>query len=109
MNKELMRQFFKPDWRKLTVLAIFFLIVYAGHIQSWVFSGKDLGLPKPRFYDILESVPFWEIWMYLLVPIFILTGGAFNSVPLWVIWIIYLIYFYALSCLIIFILDKSRK
>ncbi len=103
MSEDSIKQFFKPDWRKLVLFGVLLLIAYAGSIQSWVFSGKDSGLPKPLLYNLFNPIPFWAIWMYLLAPIFIITGGTLNFAPPWFFWIVNLIYFYVISCLVVFI------
>ena len=64
MNKKVVKQFFKPDWKKLVLFGVLILIAFAGSTQSWIFSGKDAGLPKPLFYDFFSPIPFWPIWMY---------------------------------------------
>jgi len=97
------KQFLKPDWRKILIFAVFLFIAFAGSIQSWVFRGKDAGEPKPLFFDLLKPIPFWPIWVLLILPLTFIKGyfGLF--------WVIQLIYFYLFSCLIIFIWDKLTK
>jgi hypothetical protein len=43
------------------VFAVLLFIALAGYAQSWVFSGKDIGLPKPPFFDLLQPLPFWVL------------------------------------------------
>lgn len=69
-----LKQFFRPDWKKLAIFAIFLFIVFAGNTQTWAFSGRDMGEPKPLFYDLFRGIPIWTIWVMLLVPVFILSN-----------------------------------
>jgi len=64
------------------IFGIFLFIAFAGHIQSWVFSGKDAGNPKPPFFDLLEPFPFWPIWGLLILPLTFIRG------PFWLFWTI---------------------
>lgn len=119
MNKEAIKQFFKPDLRKIIIFGIFMFIAFAGYTQTWVFSGKDMGLPKPPIFDILAPFPFWVVWLFLISPLALLSNlivaiGGYNADfimrgPFWFFGIINLIYFYVLSCLIIFIWNKLRR
>ncbi|MGH9923079.1 MAG: hypothetical protein ACRD38_10035 [Nitrososphaerales archaeon] len=111
-------QFLKPNWKRLEIFGVFTFIAIAGYMQSWVFSGRDMGLPKPPLFDLLSPFPFWLIWVSLLSPLALLSnalvmiggnetdfvmGGSF-----WILSIVNLAYFYVLSCLVIFIWDKFR-
>lgn len=69
-----LQQFFRPDWKKIFVFAIFIFIAFAGNTQTWAFSGRELGEPKPLFYDLLRGIPFWTIWIILLLPILLLSN-----------------------------------
>ena len=119
MNKELIKQFFKPDLMKIVLFMIFMFIAFAGYTQSWVFSGKDMGSPKPPLFDLLAPFPFWVVWVFLLLPLallsnLIVTVGDYDMDfimrgPFWPFGIINVIYFYMLSCLIIFVVDKFRR
>ena len=68
------RQFLMPNWKKLVVFALFMLIAFAGSTQSWAFSGKDAGLPKPPLYDLFSPYPFWLIWV---------VGGVLGEELVW--------------------------
>ena len=119
MNKESIREFLMPDLRKCIVFLVFMFICFAGYIQSWVFSGKDIGSPKPPLFDLLAPFPFWIVWVFLLLPLILLSNlivaifrynadfimrGSF-----WLFWTINFVYFYLLSCLIILIWNKFQK
>jgi len=83
MNKEIIKEFLKLDLRKCIVFVLFIFIVFAGHTQSWVFSGKDIGLPKPPLFDLLAPFPFWIILVFLLLPLALLSNlivaiGGYN-------------------------------
>lgn len=119
MKKETIKHFFKPDWKKIPVFVIFMFIAFAGHTQSWVFSGKDAGLPKPPLFDLLRPFPFWVIWILLLLPLGLISNvivavGGYGADfimggPFWLFWIIQSVYFYTVSCLISFIWDKLTR
>lgn len=81
----------------------FHFVALAGYIQAWVFSGKDMGLPKPPFYDLLNPFPFWPLWMMLILPLAFLKG------PGWIFWPAQFIYFYFLASLIVFLFNKILK
>jgi hypothetical protein len=114
-----LKQFFKPDWKKLTLFAVFLFIAFAGNTQTWAFSGRDVGEPKPWFYDLFQGIPFWTIWVFLLLPVLMVSnlivavaGYQADFVgrgPWWVMLIIHLVYFYALACLIVFVGDWLIK
>jgi len=111
-------QFLRPNWKKLVIFAVFAFIAVAGHIQSWVFSGKDMGLPKPPLFDLLSLFPFWLLWVSLLSPLALLSNGLIMiggyeidfvmGGQFWIVSIINAVYFYVISCLIIFIWNKFR-
>src|SRR3989344_1814073 len=104
MKKETIKQFFKPDLRKIIIFMIFMFIAFGGQTQSWVFSDKDMGLPKPPLFDLLAPFPFWIVWVFLLAPLALLSNlivaiGGYDMdfimrEPFWLFGIINLIYFY---------------
>lgn len=112
------KQFVRADRRKFIIFATFMFIAFAGYTQSWVFSGKDIGLPKPLLFDLFAPFPFWIIWTTLLLPLGLLSNvivaiGGYKADfimrgPFWLFVIINLAYFYMLSCLITFIWDKFK-
>jgi len=109
-------QFLKPTWKRLAIFAVLAFIAMAGYIQSWVFSGKDMGLPKPPLFDLLSPFPFWLLWVFLLSPLALLSNalvmiGGYETDfvmrgPFWIFSIVNLVYFYILSCLVILIWNK---
>ena len=117
MKHETIHQFLKPDRKKILILLIFLFIAFAGHTQSWVFSGKDMGLPKPPLFDLLKIFPFWVVWVLLLLPLGLLSNllvtiGGYDADfvmrgPFWLFWMIQVIYFYLLSCSVRFVWDKK--
>jgi len=108
--KDTTRRFFTPDWKRILIFVILALVAFAGHIQSWVFSGKDMGLPKPPLFDLLAAFPFWVVWVILLFPLGMLSNvivaiGGYDvdfimRGPFWLFWVIQLLYFYIISCVI---------
>jgi len=108
--KEAVKRFFKPDWKRILVFVMLTLVAFAGHMQSWVFSGKDMGLPKPPLFELLAPFPFWVAWVVLLLPLGMLSNvivaiGGYDADfimrgPFWLFWTIQLLYFYVVSCVI---------
>ena len=111
------RKIFYQNKRMLILFCLFLVIAYGGYTQSWVFSDKDSGVPKPLLFDFLKPVPFWSLWMILSLPLIIITGFltmidiTVSAVPqsLLMFIIVDVIYFYFLSKMIIFIYDWLGK
>ncbi|MBG7609348.1 MAG: hypothetical protein IZT55_00640 [Anaerolineae bacterium] len=91
----------RPNREKIILLSLFMAIALGGMIQAWAFSDVP---PKPPLYDFVRPLPIWSIWMFLLIPLAILSsplklfglnvmGGAS-----WVFMTANLIYFYVLAC-----------
>jgi len=109
---QLMKEFLKPDWRKVLLFAVFALIAVGGHIQAWAFSDVP---PKPPLYDLLRPFPLWPMWVELLFPLIIL------SLPLRIVgldvmaghFLLFVaanvLYFYFLSCLLVVSFDRYRN
>jgi len=111
--------FIKPDKYTIIVFAILLFIMAGGHIQSYGFDDSEM--PAPPLYKELKPFPIWPLWMFLMVPLFIL---AFTiSVPLVFIlgndltqtimgeittgpiaWGVMLVYFYMIACVVSFVL-----
>jgi hypothetical protein len=104
MKTQIIRQFLKPDGRKLFLLVIFIAIMVGGQIQAWTFSDVP---PKPPLYDLLRPIRIWPVWMFLLAPLALivlplrLIGIDIMGGPSWLFLITNFVYFYMLSCLII--------
>lgn len=108
----------KPSWGRIGIFVIFTLVALAGYVQSWAFSGKDAGVPKPPFYDFLDGFPFWLIWAMSLLPLALLSNGIVAIAgydadfimrgPYWLFWAIQLGYLWLVSCLITFAWTKIR-
>jgi hypothetical protein len=106
--------FLKPSRSKVLLFSLFIFISIAGYIQSYAFSdGEQFGIPKPMFYDVLRPIPFWPMWMYLLLP-FVVTlapisllgihiPGSAVFLPMSV------IYLYVLASFLVFSYDKYRS
>jgi hypothetical protein len=110
MKREAIRRLFTPDRKRILIFVILALVAFAGYVQSWVFSGKDMGLPKPPFFDLLAPFRFWAVWVMLLLALGMLSNvivaiggydadfimrGSFPSS-----WMIQLLYLYVVSCVI---------
>ncbi len=97
MNKETIKEFLKPDWRKVAMFVIlaFFILVFLGiPIKIYDWSGLK-GLEFVSILKIGEIMPFLNT----------------IDVRVWIIWhllFIELIIFYPLSCLIISVYDKFK-
>jgi hypothetical protein len=111
MKRQAVSQFLKPEWRRLLLFALFLAIAVGGKIQAWAFS--DLP-PKPPLYDLLRPLPIWPIWMFLLLPLALVTyplrlvGIDVMAGSPWLFITANLIYFYLLSCLVMAGLDWAR-
>lgn len=94
-------KFLKPTPSKIIIFAFFMVIVAGGSVQTWAFSGKDMGTPKPFLYDILKPLPFWVLWMYLSLPLFVVSVpfSIVASGPLFL--PLNMIYFYTLASLMV--------
>ena len=58
-------KFLGPPKGKILLFLFFLFVALAGYIQVWAFAGKDMGLPKPLFYDLLNPFLFWSLWIML--------------------------------------------
>lgn len=107
-----LKQVLKPDWRKVFLFAILISIAIGGQIQAWAFSKVP---PKPLLYDLLQPFPLWELWMYLLLPLALLTsplrfiGLDVMAGPAWLFWTANTLYAYLLACFIITSVDRLRS
>jgi len=96
-------KFLNPTESKVLLFAVFLFILWAGGIQSYVFTnGETYGLPKPMFYDLLKPFPFWATLMYLLLPL-IIPGSLIGvkNLPEYLLIPAEIVYFYILACLIV--------
>ncbi len=105
--------FLEPERIKIILFVIFLLIATAGSIQSYAFTnGEQFGMSKPMFYDILRPVPFWPMWMYLLLPLFLvsaplsLLGLNLSRSPIF--FPVNIIYFYVLASFMVFSYERYR-
>jgi len=104
-------RFLKPEWRKLLLFTIFVAIAAGGMIQAWAFSDVP---PKPPLYDLLRPFPIWPMWIFLLMPLALVSlplrfvGIDVMGGPPWLFITANLFYFYLLSCLMIVGLDWAR-
>ncbi len=111
MKGQIVRQFLRPEWRRLLLFAILMAIAVGGKIQAWAFSDVP---PKPPLYDLLQPFPIWPVWMFLLMPLALVTwplrfaGIDIVGGPPWLFITANLIYFYLLSCLVVAGLDWAK-
>jgi len=116
MEKKTIKEFLKPDWRKILLFGIFIFVMIAASIQSYAFiDGEEFGIPKPPLYDLLRPFPFWAMSMSLILPLAMMFV-PFRSIGLshiiwsgWIAWTIETIYFYLVSCFIFFGYERYIK
>ena len=83
-----LKQFLKPDWRKIVIFAILLFITYIG------------------LYSVgLGTFSFSQLIFFIIIPF------AFFNLPFSfpVFLLFWFVYQYLLSCLIVWIYDKFRK
>ena len=110
--------FVRPDRRKIFISIILLIILWGGQTQAWVFSGKDMGVPKPFLYDVIEPLPFWVLSVFVFAPMGLLSNlidvafgynpDLFLRQPLWN-WSINLLYIYVLSCVVVGLWDWLKS
>ena len=104
-------QVLRPDWRKALLFAVFAFIAAGGHIQSWAFSDVP---PKPPLYDLLRPFPIWPIWVFLLMPLSVLSiplriiGLDIMSGHFWLFVAAQALYLFFLACLLVAGFDGSK-
>ena len=104
-------RYVQPDWRKLVLFALLIAIAAGGKIQAYAFSG---GPDKPLLYDLLRPFPIWPLWMFLLLPLALLSwplrlaGVDPLHGPAWLFIAANIAYFYLLSCLVVVAVDWLR-
>lgn len=103
------RQFIKPDWRKLALFGVLLLIAVGGQIQTWMFS--DDPSTKPLLYDLLRPLPLWFLWILTMIPLFLLVAPLREVTPEInpqigrFFWIGLVSYYYLGACVIVFLGD----
>lgn len=55
MKGQIVRQFLRPEWRRVLLFASLMAIAVGGKIQAWAFSDVP---PKPPLHDLLQPSPF---------------------------------------------------
>ncbi len=110
MNKETIKQFLKPDWRKIIIFVVLTCVLLI-HLWLSAIIGVETGPQIIDFFGIILNI----------VPIVLLGFSYYASLILNVIpelsfpffifitIIIPVLWYYFLSCLIIFAFDKFRK
>lgn len=104
MDKETIKQFFKPDQRKILITIIIILLVWMGY---------DRMRPThfPSSFPLPFSLPFTELFsVFLFFPVkiveFLQLTYTLSSIGLFIFTIIEI---YVIACLVIFAYDKFRK
>jgi len=111
-----LRNFLKPDWRKILLLTLFGLLSAGGEIQAWAFSEHD-PQTKPPLYDLLRPLPFWLVYVVSILPLVWLSAffgsigldplkAGFNANLLWRMALV--CYYYLLSCLLVSLFDWGK-
>jgi hypothetical protein len=106
---------FKPTPARIVITAAFLLVAYGGYVQSEAFTDKDAGQPSLPFAHLVEPIPhLWELWVLLLAPLALtlrLLGveQLFNTGPTWFFWTLQAFYFYLISCVVVFFVNKLAR
>jgi len=67
---EIFFRIFSPTKLKIIIFLFLLFIMWAGYGQTYAFKdGEEIGLPKPFLYDLLGIFPFWELWLFLSIPL----------------------------------------
>ena len=85
-----MLKFLTPDPARLIVFATLLLIAVMGSLQSAGFTSRSAAF--------LPAVPFWTVWVVLLLPL-----AALSTQPPVIFWAAQVVYFYLLGCLLVVI------
>ena len=102
----------RPDSRTALLFALFSLVALGGFVQASALSGDQLS--KPFVNDLLAPLPVWALWMYLLVPLAILSiplrlvGLDPLSGPFWFFALANCVYFYLLSCALALCVPRGK-
>ena len=101
-------KFLRPTWQRVATTVVLVAIAYGGYAQSWAFSGKTRGPPPPA---LAEPLPYlWKLWVLLIspfvIPLQIVGAGDLVATELWLFWTLQILYFYLLTCLLAFGLQK---
>jgi len=96
-----LKQFFKPDWRKIVIFVILsalFLYLYFYCVVIWCESSLiwALAYPITLIYPLILALEEINLFLFMVVNYFITVFISF-------------LYWYVLSCLIVWIYDKLKK
>ncbi len=83
-----MRKFLAPDPARLLIFAVLLLIALMGSLQADGFTDRSGAF--------LPAIPFWTVWMFMLVPL-----AALSAQPPVIFWTAQILYFYLLGCLLV--------
>jgi len=111
-----LRNFLKPDWRKILLLTLFGFVSAGGEIQTWAFDEHNPQI-KPPLYDLLRPLPLWFVWIVSLLPLLWLSAFfrgigldplkiGFDANLLWRIALV--CYYYLLSCLLVSLFNWGK-
>ncbi|RLC35741.1 hypothetical protein DRH29_05895 [candidate division Kazan bacterium] len=112
MNKETIKQFLKPDWRKILLTVVITIFSYIPFICPS--PPPDLFVKPPQCYPVIT------LFLELLISLYyslglpgergsIMVPRDISNIVLYMFLAIEAIVIYLLSCLIIFIFDKLRS
>lgn len=104
----------RPTSLKIGLLVILFLIVWAGHIQSWAFA-EHID-QKPALYDVLSPIPIWPFTVLILMPLLIISsplmihaGIDVTALNTWYSILIVGVYLYFVDCFIAELADFIKR
>jgi len=96
MNWKSLKEFLRPDWRKIVIVLIIFAYLY---FFSRFLSAIYIACPKqPDFFDFHCGSFFEIVEIILFWPLYFFHNFVFG-----------ILYWYLISCLIIWIYDKVKK
>jgi len=103
MNKETIKQFLKPDWKKILLTVVITIFSYIPFICPS--PPPDLFVKPPQCYPVIT------LFLELPISLYYSLGfpGGISNIVLYIFLAIEVIVIYLLSCLIIFIFDKLRS
>jgi len=101
------KQFLKPDWKKISAFVIFLILYLIGVFYVFVFMEY---VPKPSWllvFDVFMMI--LALPMYIFQILFPVMEFEIGILIIIVAYSLLIIYWYLLSCLIVWIYDKVKK
>jgi len=99
-----LKQFLKPNWRKILILVIFILLFL---LDNYITNPFEEHLSKSSWLSSLHSI-LWYPYTFLTLPLFAFTMPI-TGIMFIIFLLIIIIYWYLLSCFIVWLYDKFKK